>query len=224
MGDLTKDTPKPLLPVAGKPLIEHVLGLLARHRITNVSIATNYLADRIEAHVGCGARYGLSVTYLREPKRLGTAGAISMLEPIPAEPVFVLNADIITKLDLGAMARRHAAAGAAITVAVAPHVIECPFGVARLAGSQIIDMTEKPHYSHWINAGIYIISSEVIAAIPRNTYVDMTTMIQKTIRRGEHVEAFPIREYWRDAGTPEDIARLSAEWALRDTAGGPATT
>lgn len=211
MGALTQDRPKSLIPVAGRPLIEHVLRLLAKHKIMNVIIATNYLADQIEAFVGCGAKFGVSVQYIREPKRLGTAGALSLIESLPGEPIFVINADVLTKLNLNAMARRHSTSNAMLTVAVAPHVMECPYGVTRLKGSEIIDISEKPAYKHWINAGIYIISPAVVARVPRNTYVDMTTMIQQMIQSGEHVEAFPIREYWHDAGTPDDVARLSAE-------------
>ncbi|MFN0206594.1 MAG: sugar phosphate nucleotidyltransferase [Planctomycetota bacterium] len=211
MGALTQDRPKSLIPVAGRPLIEHVLRLLAKHKIMNVIIATNYLADQIEAFVGCGAKFGVSVQYIREPKRLGTAGALSIIESLPNEPIFVMNADVLTKLNLTSMARRHIKTNAMLTVAVAPHVMECPYGVTRLKGSEIIDISEKPAYKHWINAGIYIISPAVAARVPRNTYIDMTTMIQQMIQSGEQVEAFPIREYWHDAGTPDDVARLSAE-------------
>lgn len=215
MGALTEATPKPLIPVAGRALIEHVLLHLSKNGVMNVHIAVNYLGDKIEGHVGCGARYGVAANFIREDRRLGTAGALSLLDPVPSDPFFVINADIITKLNLRAMARAHAEAGAMVTVAVAPHVLECPYGVTRLAGSRIIDIIEKPRTRNWINAGIYILSPPVVANVPRNTYIDMTTMIQGLIARGENVQAFPVREYWHDTGTPEDLQKASADLSKR---------
>ncbi|MBI3819414.1 MAG: NTP transferase domain-containing protein [Planctomycetes bacterium] len=211
MGPMTGAVPKPLIPVAGRAMIEHVLLYLARNNIQQVAIAVNYLGAKIEAHVGCGARYGISARYIHEDKRLGTAGALSLLDPVPQGPVCVINADVITKLNLRAMARHHYESGAAMTVAVVSHITECPFGVARLSDFSIIDMIEKPRSRNWINAGVYIISPAVFRDVPRNTYIDMTTMIQKLIAGGETVTAFPIREYWHDAGTPQDIERVSAD-------------
>ena len=211
MGPLTDDTPKPLIPVAGKPMIEHVLRHLVRGGVRDVTIATNYLADRVEGYVGCGARYGLKINYIREEKRMGTAGALSLLDPIPKDPFFVVNADILTKLDLRAFARHHARSGAAMTLAVARHVLESPFGVVRCDGTRIVGLVEKPVTEQWVNAGLYVVSPSLVSEVPRNSYVDMTTMIGKLIARGGRVEAFAIREYWRDAGTPADLARADLE-------------
>ena len=211
LGALTETTPKPLIPIAGKPLLDHVLRYLSKQGIVDVTIATNYRAQQIEDFAGCGARYGLRVKYLRESQRMGTAGALSLLDPIPKEPFFIVNADVLTRLDLRAMSRQQQRSGAAIVMAVAPHVVESPYGVAKLAESRVVDLAEKPRYHHWVNAGLYIVEPRVAEAVPRNSFVDMTTMIDKWIQRGEHVEAFPIREYWRDAGTPEDVARANEE-------------
>lgn len=211
MGALTQETPKPLIPVAGKPLVEHVLRHLARHGVREATIATNYLAEKVEEHVGCGARYGLRVAHLREERRLGTAGALSLLDPVPAVPFFVVNADVLTRLDLRALARHHRRSGATLTMAVARHVVESRYGVVRLLGTRVVDVAEKPRLEQWVNAGIYVVSPAVARAVPRNSYVDMTTMIERLVRSGETVEAFPIREYWRDAGTPEDLARADSE-------------
>lgn len=218
MGNLTEDLPKPLIRVGARALIEHVLVHLAKHGIADVTIAVNYLANKIEEHVGCGARYGVGAKYLKEQKRLGTAGALSLLDPVPEKAIFIMNADVITKLNLRAMARAHAEAGAAMTVAVLPHMSECPFGVVKLNDQNIIDIIEKPKTRNWINAGIYIISPSILRDIPRQTYVDMTTMIQKLVGRGEPIIAFPIREYWHDAGTPEDLRRVAEDLTKSDNA------
>lgn len=211
MAPLTDSIPKPLVPVAGRPLLEHVLRHLTENGISDVTIATNHLAERIEAFVGSGDRFGLRVRFVRETQRMGTAGAIGMLDPVPQAPFFVVNADVLTKLDLSSMARKQTSTGASLVMAIAPHVVESPYGVVRLVGTRVVDLTEKPRTLHWVNAGIYLLDPRVAAAVPRNVYVDMTTMIDKWIHRGEHVEAVPIREYWRDAGTPEDVARADRE-------------
>lgn len=211
MGDLTRDLPKPMIPVAGRPLIEHVLRLLSRHGIMNVTIATNYLGEKIEEHVGCGAKFGVSVRYIREEKRLGTAGALSLLDPVPDAPFFVINADIVTKVNLRAMAAWHGAESPLMSVGMVPHVVECPYGVIQVSDKDIIQIQEKPRQQHWINAGVYVLSPEVAKETPRNVYIDMTTMIQRFIKKGERVCGFPIREYWNDAATPGDIERLSSE-------------
>jgi NDP-sugar pyrophosphorylase family protein len=211
MGSLTESTPKPLIPVAGKPLLEHVLAHLSSHGVEEVALATNYRAEQIEAFAGDGSRFGVKIRTIREPQRMGTAGALSLLDPIPKAPFYVVNGDVLTKLHLGALSRHRHRTGAAIAMAVAAHVVESPFGVVRLAGTRVVDLTEKPRLHQWVNAGLYVLEPRVAASVPRSTYVDMTTMIDKWIQRGEPVEAFPIREYWRDAGTPEDLARADKE-------------
>ncbi len=211
MGALASETPKPLVPVAGKPMIDHVLRHLARNAVSDVVLATNHKAQQIEDYLGCGARYGIAVSYLREEKRLGTAGALTLLDPAPDRPFLVVNADVLTRLDLREMERRHRASGAALTMAVAPFGVEVPFGVTRIVGTRVVQIAEKPRFVHWSNAGLYVVSPSLLADVPRNSYVDMTTLIDRFVSRGDPVEAFPVREYWRDAGTPEDVERASRE-------------
>ncbi|HKD99696.1 MAG TPA: nucleotidyltransferase family protein [Planctomycetota bacterium] len=211
MRPLTEELPKPLVPIGGRPMIDRVLEHLARNGVTDVTLATHYLADRVEKHVGDGARFGLRVRVVREEKRLGTAGAIGLLDPRPTEPFLVANGDVLTGLDLRAMARRHRRSDAAMTMAVHPYGVEVPYGIARIVGSRVVQLTEKPRFVHWANAGIYVVSPSVVATVEPRTYVDMTTLIDRLIARGEPVEAFPIREYWRDAGTPGDLERANRE-------------
>lgn len=213
MRPLTEELPKPLVEIAGKPMLDHVLEHLSRHGVADVTLATNYLAERVEAHVGDGARFGLRVRSLRESKRMGTAGALSLLRPRPSRPLLVVNADVLTRLDVRAMARHHRRAGATMTLAVHPYAVEVPYGIARLVGSRVVDLREKPRLTHWANAGVYVVSPAALSDVPPDTYVDMTTLIDRLIARGDPVEAFPVREYWHDAGTPADVEKASREIA-----------
>ncbi|MBL8693153.1 MAG: NTP transferase domain-containing protein [Planctomycetes bacterium] len=211
MGALTQQIPKPLLPVAGRPMLEHVLEHLARCGVREVTLALNHLAEQIAHHIGRGERFGLQIRFLREDRRMGTAGALSLLQPLPSTPIFVVNADVLTRANLQALAAHHLRTEASVTLSLVPHSYDVPFGVVRTAGTRIVQIQEKPRIVNWCNAGIYCVSPSLIAQVPRNTYVDMTTMIETLIARGEAVEGFPLWEYWRDAGTPGELERASAE-------------
>ena len=204
---LTENVPKPMLPVAGRPILEHIIDHLRSHGVQQVTMALGYRAKQIEEHFGDGAKWGIEIKYVLEKKPLGTAGAIGLVPDINNSPLLVMNGDILTDLDLSAMALSHVRRESAITVGVRPYQHQVPYGVTKLMGTRIISLEEKPLLTCWSNAGIYILDPTVRSSIPENTYHDMTLLIENRISEGDKVSAFPIREYWCDIGLPEDYDR-----------------
>ncbi len=209
---LTATVPKPMLPVGGKPILEHILEHLKSHGVERVTMALGYRPQQIEEHFGDGETMGLEIRYVLEEKPLGTAGAIGLVPNIDDSPLLVMNGDILTELDLSAMALSHLRRESAITVGVRPYQHQVPYGVTKLMGTRIISLEEKPMLTCWSNAGIYILDPKVCSAIPEKTYHDMTLLIENRISAGDKVSAFAIREYWCDIGLPEDYDRAQSLW------------
>jgi NDP-sugar pyrophosphorylase family protein len=208
---LTETVPKPLLPVKGKPILDHILDGLRRSGIRDVAISVNYLGEQIRQHVGDGGEQDLHVNYLEEQKRLGTAGALTLLQPRPRQPFIVMNGDLLTNLNFTHLLRFQRENGYPLVMCVKRHQVRVPYGVVDLDGDRIRGLREKPVYRHFINAGIYVLDPACLDWIPRDEFYDMTDLINGLLARGESVGAFPIYEYWRDIGKPEDLAAVSNE-------------
>lgn len=218
LGRLTRNTPKPMLPVGGMPLIERSIKGMAGAGVKSVYIAVNYLHDRIEDYFGDGTDLGIRIRYLKEEQRLGTAGALSLIDEDLTEPLLVVNGDVLTKCDYGRLYEYHVEGGACMTIGLIQHRIEIPYGVVDMAEDRVIGMREKPAQSFFCNAGIYALSADVLNHLPRNEPIDMTDIIQSLIDRGESVKAFPIHEYWTDIGLPADLERARKDVAEMDNA------
>ena len=208
---ITSAIPKPLVSLAGKPMLHHLLESLHGEGFENVAISVNYLGEQIEESVGDGSPWGLAVTYLREDAPLGTAGALGILNPVPELPVLVVNADVVTGARFRDLIDQHGNASAAITVGMRVHDIEHPFGVLELDGSGVTGIREKPVWREFVSAGIYVLSPEVFSLIPAGQYVDMPDLVTLAIDRGLRVEGFPLHESWLDVGTPDDF-RTAQKW------------
>jgi len=202
---ITSAIPKPLVSLAGKPMLHHLLESLHGEGFENVAISVNYLGEQIEDSVGDGSLWGLAVTYLREDAPLGTAGALGILNPVPELPVLVVNADVVTGARFRDLIDQHGNASAAITVGMRVHDIEHPFGVLELDGSGVTGIREKPVWREFVSAGVYVLSPEVLSLIPAGQYVDMPDLVTLAIDRGLRVEGFPLHESWLDVGTPDDF-------------------
>jgi dTDP-glucose pyrophosphorylase/CBS domain-containing protein len=217
---ITDTMPKPMIKVAGRPILERIVLHLVGFGIQRVFLSVNYKAEMIEDHFGDGARFGCNISYLRETTPLGTAGALSLLPEAPREPLLVLNGDLLTQLHVGDMLDFHAAgtpaAGAqggphAATVAVTQYSHTVPFGVVELDGDRIGDMIEKPTQQWWTNAGIYCLSPDVVARVKPNEETPMTSLIGDCITRKESVGAFRIMGDWIDVGRPDELKRARGE-------------
>ena len=209
---LTHETPKPILPVGDRSLLERILGQLRDAGIHRVNIATHFLADRVKEHVGDGSRLGLAVEYLSEDRPLGTAGALGLLEA-PDEPVLVINGDILTRTDFRAMLHFHQDYKAVMTVGIKQYSVKVPFGVVQVRGAEIAGLEEKPVAQFFVVAGIYLLSPEVWKYLPRGEHCDMPDLIRRLVGEGQKVVSFPINEYWLDVGCPDDYQQAQSDVA-----------
>ncbi|HYB96494.1 MAG TPA: nucleotidyltransferase family protein [Vicinamibacterales bacterium] len=207
---LTGDTPKPMLKVGDRPLIEHTVERLRDAGITRVSIATHYLASHIMEHFGNGGRFGVAIDYVNEDRPLGTAGALSMAEPWEST-LLVMNGDIHTHLDPRMMLSFHREAGATMTVAVRQYDMQVPYGVVETEGVKIRALREKPTIELFVNAGVYLLEPGVRRFLTSGEVLDMTTLIDRLLAGGERVVSFPISEYWIDIGRHDDYAQAQAD-------------
>jgi NDP-sugar pyrophosphorylase family protein len=209
---LTENTPKVMLPVGDRPILENLIRLLVSHRFHEIFVSINYLGRQITDHFGDGSALGCHITYLREPRTLGTAGALSLLPTRPADPVLVLNGDLATDLNFSALMDYHAEAECLGTTCVSEYVHEVPFGVVRCEDDQVVEMQEKPSYRQLINAGIYVLSPSLLDLVPADREFTMPDLLAEARRNGYPVAAFPIRERWSDIGQHSDYQRARDEW------------
>lgn len=210
---LTERTPKPMLPVGDRPLLEHTLVRLRDAGVRRVHVSTHYLADQIAAHFGDGSAFGVDVTYLHEGRPLGTAGALSGLADVDG-PVLVLNGDVLTGVHFDDLLRFHREQEAELTVALRAYSFDVPYGVIDCDGARVRRVREKPSVALLVNAGIYVVERSARAAIPDDRRFDMTELIQRLLDEGRRVAGYPIVEYWLDVGRPDDYARAQADHHL----------
>lgn len=203
---LTKHLPKPMLPVGDKPLLEIMIQQLKDAGIRRVHVSTHFQSDKIINHFGDGCDFGVEISYLSEDQPLGTAGVLSKLNG-SEEPIFVINGDILTRIDFRSMLSFHLDHHADLTVAVRQYDIEVPYGVLECKGPQVDNISEKPTYRFFVNAGIYILQPTSYHFIPENQPFDMTDLIEALISARRTVVSFPITEYWLDIGQPNDYRK-----------------
>lgn len=210
---LTESTPKPLLRVGGKPLLEILVERLHASGVREIFLIVRYKSEMIEAHFGDGGRLGVRIRYIREVTPLGTAGGLALLpEPLTA-PFFLVNGDILTKCDFRAMLEFHRRWRADLTVGTVPHTVEVPYGVLEVEGEQLSTISEKPRLDFLINSGVYVVEPSALALIPRERPFDAPELIPLLKQAGRPVVAFPIREYWLDVGRHADFTQANRDVA-----------
>jgi len=209
---ITEDRPKPLVEVEGVPILETLLERLSRQGFRHVYLSVNYEADMIEDHFETGQDWGLQVEYLREEKRLGTAGPLSLLSERPEEPLLVLNGDLLTTLNFGQLVDFHCDQSPMATMGVRRYSTEIPYGVIRIDDQRITDIEEKPTEQYFVNAGVYVLEPETLERVPDDTFFDMPELYQTLVDEGWDVFAYPIQEYWRDIAKQEDLERAKEEF------------
>ncbi len=207
---LTEDVPKPMLPVGDRPLLEHIIGQLNEAGIHRVNIATHYKPDKITQHFGDGSDFGVELKYFNEEQPLGTVGALGLLEELQ-EPLLVINGDVLTDIDFRTMFAYHEEHEAEMTIAVRQYDMQVPYGVVECSGEQVQGLREKPEYSFFVNAGIYLLQPQVHQFIEDGEHLDMTELIQRLLDAGRRVVSFPLIEYWLDIGQPADYQRAQAD-------------
>lgn len=210
---LTEDTPKPLLKVGGRPLIETIVNHFVDQGFRKFFISVNYKAEMFESHFGDGSSRNIAIEYLQEEKPLGTAGALSLLSERPTLPMIVMNADVMTSINFHHLLSFHEEHKATATMCVREYDFEIPYGVAELDGEILKGLSEKPVQSFFINAGIYLLSPEVLDVIRPNKRYDMTELYQELIENRQPTIAFPLREYWLDIGKIADFEQAQRDYA-----------
>ncbi|QDV17396.1 D-glycero-alpha-D-manno-heptose 1-phosphate guanylyltransferase [Gimesia panareensis] len=211
---LTENLPKPLVEVGGMPLIERQVRRLATAGVERIYIAVNYLAEMIEAHLGDGSRFGTEIQYLREREKLGTAGALSLIEETPTGPLLLMNGDVFTSINYQSLLDFHQKHAAVLTVAAIDYHVEIPYGVIKTEGPFAVRLEEKPSQQFLCNAGIYALSPEAVSQVPRNQPFNMTDLIESNLTSEPGVAVFPVHEYWSDIGTPAELDKARTELKL----------
>lgn len=217
LGPLTRTTAKPMLEVAGRPILEWIVLNLVGSGIRDISVSVNHLADQIEAHLGDGARLGCEVQYVREEAEnpLGTAGSLALFRaarPDLAHATLVMNGDLMVQFDAGRLLDFHERSGAALTVATRAYEHHVPFGVVDADADGLVSgIVEKPTYVTNVNAGVYVVAPAVLELVPAGVACGMPDLVQLTLDRGWPVRAWTLETDWIDVGTPSDLARAKGE-------------
>jgi dTDP-glucose pyrophosphorylase len=209
---LTVDTPKPMLPVGGRPVLEHIVQKLSHAGIHHMHFTTYFRPDKIIDHFGDGQAFGVDIGYINEDSPLGTAGALSLMSK-PDTDVLVMNGDVISEVDFVAMFDYHREMEAVMTLGVLPYEHRVPYGVVEFDGNQVMRIVEKPTQRWFVNGGIYILSPKAFEYLEKGEHVDMPELINRVISAGKHVVSFPIREQWIDIGQHADYQRANHDLA-----------
>lgn len=205
----TDARPKPMMEVAGRPILERIVLHLVGFGIKRVFISVNYLAETIRAHFGDGSRFGCAIDYLQENEPLGSGGALSLLPPGLEHPLLVMNGDLVSQFDVTRLLEHHRREGAEATIAARHHDVEIPFGVLDVEGSRLTRLVEKPSVHHLINAGIYVIEPRLLGEVPRDRFYPMTDLFEGLLRQGRTVSVYRIEEDWIDIARREDLSRAN---------------
>jgi dTDP-glucose pyrophosphorylase len=205
----TENCPKPLLPVAGKPMLEHIIERAKLEGFGHFVLAIHYLGHMIEEHFGDGKNLGVRIDYLREESPLGTAGALGLLNPRPDAPFVVTNGDVMTDIRYGELLDFHIRHNASATMAVRVHEWQHPFGVVQTQGVEIIGFEEKPITRSHINAGVYALDPAALDVLTARSRCDMPTLFERLQAKANRTVAYPMHEPWLDVGRPDDLKQAN---------------
>ncbi|MFA5158929.1 MAG: nucleotidyltransferase family protein [Candidatus Omnitrophota bacterium] len=209
---LTNDRPKPLIHIGDKPILATILENFVGFGFKKFYLAVNYLDEMIRDYFGDGSKWGVELKYLKESRRLGTAGALSLLPQKPREPLIVMNGDLLTKVNFSHLLNFHHENNVSATMCVREYDFQVPFGVITMDQQYIRAIDEKPVHRFFVNAGIYVLEPSLLKYVPQNKPYDMPQLFDRLIDERKRVAAFPIREYWLDIGQMEDFNRANGEY------------
>lgn len=209
---LTNDCPKPLLQVGDKPILETIIQNFIEQGFSKFYISVNYKAQMIEKYFGNGEKWNITIEYLRENERLGTAGALSLLPYQPTAPMIIMNGDLLTRINFQHLLDFHMEAGAFGTMCVRDYKFQVPYGVVQLEKQRLVGIVEKPIQQFFVSAGVYVLNPEALTFIPVNRYFDMPSLFEKMMHKGLESVAFPVREYWIDIGRIGDFEKANGEY------------
>jgi dTDP-glucose pyrophosphorylase len=212
LGDLTREVPKPLLPVGDKPIIRHLIEALSTAGFDTVYIAIHHLGDRIREHFAAAPPENIELTFIEEEVPLGTAGSLGLLPATLTDPILVLNGDLVTRTNLGAMMDFHREHQKGITIGCAQYRHEVPFGVLEHEAGNVSRIVEKPVFTRYVSAGLYVIDAIVYRMVRTGNRLDMPGLINMALESGMGAATFPIVEYWIDVGVPDQLERARGDF------------
>jgi dTDP-glucose pyrophosphorylase len=208
---LTEKLPKPMIRVAGRPLLERIILHLVSFGIRRIFLSVNHLAPVIEDYFEDGSKYGTKIEYLHEDHPLGSGGAISLLPEIPEQPLLVMNGDLIIDTNFTNMIEFHSENDFYATMGVFSYFHQVPFGCVEIQDNRLAGLEEKPILEKMVNAGIYVLSPQAVSAIPKNTYFSITTLFEDAIKNNLVCGTYPVEREWLDIGTPQQLRQARGE-------------
>lgn len=209
---LTQNTPKPLLKVGNKPILENILENFIAYGFHRFFLSVNYKDEMVKEHFGNGAKWNVDIRYLDEDKKLGTAGALGLLPPKPTDPILVMNGDLLTRINFHHLLNFHIEHDATATMCIREYDFQVPYGVVALKDQTLVGISEKPIHRFFVNAGIYVLNPGILSFIPPKSPLDMPQLFDKLISKKKKITAFPIREYWLDIGQIDDLEKAQKDY------------
>ncbi len=209
---LTEITPKPMLKVGNKPILETIILNFKKYGFINFVLCVSYKSEIIEEHFKDGSDFGVNIEYIHENKRMGTAGALSLIDTQLDEAFFVMNGDLLTNINFENMMEYHISNSSIATMGVREYDFQVPYGVVNVDGIIIKNIEEKPVHNFYVNGGVYILSNQVLKYIPKDTFYDMPTLFETLIKNKRKSISFPIHEYWLDIGRIEEFEKANSEF------------
>jgi dTDP-glucose pyrophosphorylase len=212
LAPLTNNCPKPLLKVGNKPVLQTILENFIEHGFHRFYLSVNYKAEMIEEYFGDGSRWGVEIRYVHETKRMGTAGALSLLPEKVEKPIIVMNGDLLTKINFQQLLQFHTENRVQATMCVREYDFQVPYGVVMTDQHSFLGIEEKPIHRFFVNAGVYVLDPSALDLIPPDTFFDMPSLFSKVKEMNQDAIVFPIREYWLDIGRMDDFERANEEY------------
>ena len=209
---LTNTTPKPMLKVGDKPILETIILNFKKYGFTNIILSVSYKSEIIEKYFSNGSKLGVNIDYVHEENRMGTAGALSLIREKLNEPFFVMNGDLLTNINFEHMMDYHVSNNSIATMGVREYDFQVPYGVVNVDGINIKSIEEKPVHNFYVSGGVYVLDNKVLDFIPKNEFFDMPTLFEKVIDKNLKSISFPIREYWLDIGRMEEFEKANNEY------------
>jgi dTDP-glucose pyrophosphorylase len=209
---VTESIPKPMLEVAGRPMLERIVLHLVGHGIQTVYVSVNFMAGVIEKHFGDGSGFGCRIEYLRESEPLGTGGSLSLLPRRPEHPFLVLNGDLVSRANVTALLDAHAQHNYLATIGVGPYQLQVPFGMVREMAGRLESLAEKPTLDILVNRGIYVLDPAVLDFVPKQKEFPITDLFNELLAAKKPVGVFNFDDPWMDVGHMEDLRRAQRGW------------
>ncbi|WP_179376242.1 nucleotidyltransferase family protein [Winogradskyella wichelsiae] len=208
---LTANTPKPLLKIGDKPIIEYCTDRLASYGIKHINITVNYLSNQIIAYFKENNKHQINFNYIKEPKSLGTIGALKLIKNFSKDYLLVMNADLLTNVNFNSIFKDFISKGSDALIATVPYNVVIPHDLVEIKKGLVTNFKKKHSYSYNLNAGIYIFKKDCLDFIPENTFFDATDLIETLLEKGKKISNYQISDYWLDIGKHDDFKKAQED-------------